>query len=51
MVHFEGDANVQLTPTQTFIPPKDEVFCFAMHSVPWDGGIMGTLPTQILGWL
>ncbi|KAK7308899.1 hypothetical protein RJT34_05223 [Clitoria ternatea] len=27
--HFEG-AHVQLTPTQTFIPPKDGVFCFAM---------------------
>ncbi|XP_024188024.1 aspartic proteinase CDR1 [Rosa chinensis] len=29
-VHFEGGANIKLTPTQTFIPPKDEVFCFAM---------------------
>ncbi|KAL6145212.1 hypothetical protein ACLB2K_055900 [Fragaria x ananassa] len=29
-VHFEGGTNVKLTSTQTFIPPKDEVFCFAM---------------------
>ncbi|KHN35117.1 Putative aspartic protease [Glycine soja] len=27
--HFEG-ADVQLMPIQTFIPPKDGVFCFAM---------------------
>ncbi|KAK7307961.1 hypothetical protein VNO77_41471 [Canavalia gladiata] len=27
--HFEG-ADVQLLPIQTFIPPKDGVFCFAM---------------------
>ncbi|KAE9606506.1 hypothetical protein Lal_00013968 [Lupinus albus] len=27
--HFEG-ADVQLMPIQTFIPPKDGIFCFAM---------------------
>ncbi|CAJ1926778.1 unnamed protein product [Sphenostylis stenocarpa] len=27
--HFEG-ADVKLMPSQTFIPPKDGVFCFAM---------------------
>ena len=27
--HFEG-ADVKLLPLQTFIPPKDGVFCFAM---------------------
>ncbi|KAJ1390861.1 Xylanase inhibitor, C-terminal [Sesbania bispinosa] len=27
--HFEG-ADVELKPAQTFIPPKDGVFCFAM---------------------
>jgi len=27
--HFEG-AEVKLLPLQTFIPPKDGVFCFAM---------------------
>ncbi|KAK7308898.1 hypothetical protein RJT34_05222 [Clitoria ternatea] len=34
--HFEG-AHVQLTQTQTFIPPKDGVFCFAMAGA--DGGL------------
>lgn len=28
--HFDSDANVPLMPIQTFIPPKDGVFCFAM---------------------
>lgn len=28
--HFDNDANVPLMPVQTFVPPKDGVFCFAM---------------------
>lgn len=39
-VHFEG-ADVQLTPIQTFIPPKDGVFCFAMAGMEDDVGIYG----------
>ncbi|CAL0302481.1 unnamed protein product [Lupinus luteus] len=31
-MHFEG-ADVELTPTQTFIPPKDGVFCLAFTNV------------------
>ncbi|CAB4285640.1 unnamed protein product [Prunus armeniaca] len=40
-VHFEGDADVRLTPTQTFIPPRDGVFCFAMTNDTSDGSIYG----------
>ncbi|CAB4285664.1 unnamed protein product [Prunus armeniaca] len=39
-VHFEG-ADVKLTPTQTFISPRDEVFCFSAQNVTSDGGIYG----------
>ncbi|KAF7824955.1 aspartic proteinase CDR1-like [Senna tora] len=28
--HFENDADVPLMTTQTFVPPKDGVYCFAM---------------------
>lgn len=28
--HFDNSADVPLMPIQTFIPPKDGVFCFAM---------------------
>ncbi|KAI5326660.1 hypothetical protein L3X38_035734 [Prunus dulcis] len=46
-VHFQGGADVRLLPKQTFIPPREEVFCFAMQNVTSDGGIMETLPSQI----
>ncbi|XP_019418814.1 PREDICTED: aspartic proteinase CDR1-like [Lupinus angustifolius] len=39
-MHFEG-ADIQLTPTQTFIPPKDGVFCFAFTNT--SNGDPGTL--------
>lgn len=38
--HFEG-ANVLLTPIQTFIPPKDGVFCLAFTNTTADGGVYG----------
>lgn len=38
-LHSEGDADARLTPTQTFIPPRDWVFCFAMTNS--DGSIYG----------
>ncbi|KAL6278837.1 hypothetical protein ACE6H2_022438 [Prunus campanulata] len=40
-VHFRGGADVRLLPKQTFIPPREEVFCFAMQNVTSDGGIYG----------
>ncbi|KAL6132529.1 hypothetical protein ACLB2K_064770 [Fragaria x ananassa] len=40
-VHCKGSANIVLTPIQTFIPPKDGVFCFAMQGVASDGGTIG----------
>ena len=38
--HFEG-ADVQLTTTQIFIPPKDGVLCFGLTNTSSDGGIYG----------
>jgi len=38
--HFEG-ANVTLGPIQTFIPPKDGVFCLAFTNTTSDVGIYG----------
>ncbi|KAJ1391248.1 Xylanase inhibitor, C-terminal [Sesbania bispinosa] len=38
--HFEG-ADVVLSPTQIFIPPKDDVFCLAIGEMDGDGGIYG----------
>ncbi|CAL9003615.1 unnamed protein product [Prunus brigantina] len=40
-IHFQGDADVRLLPKQTFIPPREEVFCFAMQNVTSDGGVYG----------
>lgn len=40
-VHFDGGATAELTPTQTFIPPLDGVFCFAMTNTSNDGGVYG----------
>ncbi|KAJ7949814.1 Aspartic proteinase CDR1 [Quillaja saponaria] len=40
--HFDGGADVELTPTQTFIPPpKDGVFCLSMTNTTSDVGIYG----------
>ncbi|KAJ1390860.1 Xylanase inhibitor, C-terminal [Sesbania bispinosa] len=38
--HFEG-ADVVLSPTQIFIPPKDGVFCLAIGEMDGEGGIYG----------
>lgn len=38
--HFEG-ADVTLLPTQTFISPKDGVFCLGFTNTSSDGGIYG----------
>ncbi|XP_019422058.1 PREDICTED: aspartic proteinase CDR1-like isoform X2 [Lupinus angustifolius] len=40
IAHFEG-ADVQLTSTQTFIPPKDGVLCLGLTNTSSDGGIYG----------
>ncbi|KAF3454313.1 hypothetical protein FNV43_RR04760 [Rhamnella rubrinervis] len=41
-VHFEGGATLQLTPLQTFIPPLEGVFCFAMTNTDSDVGVYGS---------
>ncbi|TKY71086.1 Aspartic proteinase CDR1 [Spatholobus suberectus] len=38
--HFEG-ADVKLSPIQTFISPKDGVFCLGFTNTSSDGGIYG----------
>nr|KYP52676.1 Aspartic proteinase nepenthesin-1 [Cajanus cajan] len=38
--HFEG-ANVTLKPIQTFISPKDGVFCLGFTNTSSDGGVYG----------
>ncbi|MED6204546.1 hypothetical protein PIB30_010097 [Stylosanthes scabra] len=38
IAHFEG-ADVQLTPTQLFVPPKDGVQCLGLTNTSSDGGI------------
>ena len=38
--HFEG-ADVKLSPTQTFISPKDGVFCLGFTNTSSDGGVYG----------
>ncbi|XP_050907405.1 aspartic proteinase CDR1-like [Lathyrus oleraceus] len=38
--HFE-DADIVLTPIQTFVPPKDGVFCLAIYNQTEEVGIYG----------
>ncbi|XP_034708993.1 aspartic proteinase CDR1-like [Vitis riparia] len=40
--HFDG-ADVQLKPLNTFISPKEGVYCFAMQPIDGDTGILATL--------
>ncbi|MED6218098.1 hypothetical protein PIB30_023813 [Stylosanthes scabra] len=40
IAHFEG-ADVQLTTTQLFVPPKDGVQCLGLTNTSSDGGIYG----------
>lgn len=51
MVHFEGDANVQLTPTQTFIPRRmrfsaSQCIVYLGMVVLWE-----LCPVKFRGWL
>ncbi|KAL1310420.1 hypothetical protein HN51_053047 [Arachis hypogaea] len=39
--HFFGHVNLQLSPIQTFIPPKDGVFCLAFTNTSSAVGIYG----------
>ncbi|XP_065880050.1 aspartic proteinase CDR1-like [Euphorbia lathyris] len=43
LVHFENGAAIPLVPSSTFIPPKEDVFCFAMAPTPTgaDIGVFG----------
>ncbi|KAF8028609.1 hypothetical protein BT93_E1292 [Corymbia citriodora subsp. variegata] len=39
--HFDGNADVVLKQTSTFIEAKDGIFCFAMTPIDGPGGIVG----------
>ena len=49
-LHFKGDeANVELSPTNTFFEASSDILCFAFDSIPSGGAIIGnTLQTNIL---